>query len=570
MKIKILIMAFILSFILVGCESTEDNTGSEDKTISAINSEYINLTMEKPKTLNPLTNNQKSVGYIMNLVYDGLFTIDQDYNIVPQLVEEYGLAQDGMSIDIKLKDVKWHDGKSVTSEDVKFTIDLLHKYVDSPYSIFAENISSISIKNNKEFTIIFKEKYPFSIERLIFPIVSKDNIKSLGDSDVNNADNNLVGNGPYKIEDYEERQGMVLSINEDYYQEIKTNSKGIQVEVVPDEEAQVSMVIALRSDIANVSLNDLSKFYQSEFNITNYEGRDYESIIFNYDNPFIRDVNFRKAIASAINRNKILEEGYMSDATLVDFPLNTKSNYYNKENQQFAYNIDKAKKYLENVKPISDKQVQDMKKDNELQQQSQEETKSEDLNLTNTESNKDTNTPLENKTSKENVKSEDENSIKDKISELNLKIIVNKENSERLKSAYLISSDLQMIGINSTINELSKEEMNTAIANKDYDIALVGWELSSVPDAISIIQSSGYTDEKLTNYITSLLDATTPNQISDIYNAIQKYVNQNVLFMSLVIREDYIVSNRRLEGNIFPNDFDVYEGISNLNIEYKK
>jgi len=570
MKIKILVMAFILSFILVGCESSEENTTNEDKATSAINSEYINLTMEKPKTLNPLTNNQKSVGYIMNLIYDGLFTIDQNYNVVPQLVEEYGLAQDGMSIDIKLKDAKWHDGKSVTSEDVRFTIELLHKYVDSPYSVFAENISSISIKNNKEFTIIFKEKYPFSVERLIFPIVSKDNITSLENSDVNNADNNLIGNGPYKIEDYEERQGMVLSLNEDYYQELKTNSKGIQVEVVPDEEAQVSMVIALRSDIANVSLNDLSKFYQNEFNITTYEGRDYESLIFNYDNPFLRDVNFRKAIASCINRNKILEEGYMSDATLVDFPLNTKSKYYNKENKQFAYNVDKAKKYLENVKPISDKQIQDMQKEKELQQ-SQDETNPEELNIAN---NKDTNTTSEDKTSKEDVKSEDkvenESNIKEKISQLNLKIIVNKENSERLKSAYLISSDLESIGINSTINELSSEEMNTAINNKDYDIALVGWELSSVPDAINIIQSSGYTDEKLTNYITSLLGATTPKQISDIYNSIQKYVNQNVLFMSLVIREDYIVSNRRLEGDIAPNDFDVYEGISNLNIEYKK
>ena len=115
MKIKILVMAFILSFILVGCESSEENTTNEDKATSAINSEYINLTMEKPKTLNPLTNNQKSVGYIMNLIYDGLFTIDQNYNVVPQLVEEYGLAQDGISIDIKLKDAKWHDGKSVTS-----------------------------------------------------------------------------------------------------------------------------------------------------------------------------------------------------------------------------------------------------------------------------------------------------------------------------------------------------------------------------------------------------------------------------------------------------------------------
>ncbi len=47
----------------------------------------------------------------MNLVYDSLFTIDENYNVIPQLVKEYNIAQDGMSIDIKLKDAKWHDGK---------------------------------------------------------------------------------------------------------------------------------------------------------------------------------------------------------------------------------------------------------------------------------------------------------------------------------------------------------------------------------------------------------------------------------------------------------------------------
>ena len=47
----------------------------------------------------------------------------------------------------------------------------------------------------------------------------------------------------------------------------------------------------------------------------------------------------------------------------------------------------------------------------------------------------------------------------------------------------------------------------------------------------------------------------------------QKYVNNNVLFISLVIKDDYIVSNNRLEGKIHPNDFDVYEGITNLNIK---
>ena len=36
--------------------------------------------------------------------------------------------------------------------------------------------------------------------------------------------------------------------------------------------------------------------------------------------------------------------------------------------------------------------------------------------------------------------------------------------------------------------------------------------------------------------------------------------------MSLVIRNEYIVSNRRIEGEISPNSFDIYEGITNLDI----
>ena len=43
--------------------------------------------MVEPDTINPILNTDKSVGYIMNLVYDGLFTIDKNYNIVPDEYE---------------------------------------------------------------------------------------------------------------------------------------------------------------------------------------------------------------------------------------------------------------------------------------------------------------------------------------------------------------------------------------------------------------------------------------------------------------------------------------------------
>lgn len=548
-KIKIMTVILVIVTSLVGCSMEEQSGEVLENKPSAITSKTINLTMMKPETINPITNKNKSVGYIMNLIYDSLFTIDENYDTVPQLVEEYKIENDGMVINIKLKDIKWHDGTILTSSDVKFTVDLIKQHIDSPYNALVENISSISIINNKEFSINFKDKYAFSIDTLIFPIVSEKQLEN--NNDINNYKNNLVGNGAYKIKSYEERKSLSLIINDSYYNQLPSNAKNIEVEIVPDEEAQVSMVISLDSDIAKISLDDLSQFYEKEFKTTTYESRDYECLLFNYENEVFKDLNFRKAIVSSINKKKILEEGYINNATLVDFPLNSKSKYYDKDIKSLEYSKENAKKYLSQVTFETNKNITNV---NENTKDTDKDTV-EDVNKSNLKTNNETAT-----------KDDKEKDIKEQISKLNLKIIVNKDNSERKKSAYIISENLKDIGIKNTIEELSSEDMSKALNEKNYDLALVGWELSLAPDATNILESIGYEDERLTNYINSLQNATTESQISDIYKSIQKYVNENALFMSLVIRDDYIVNNRRIEGKISPNSFDIYEGITNLDI----
>lgn len=551
-KTKIMTIILVMVASLVGCSVEEESGEVLENKPSAITSKTINLTMMQPETINPITNKNKSVGYIMNLIYDSLFTIDENYDTVPQLVDEYKIGNDGMNINIKLKDIKWHDGTILTSSDVKFTVDLIKQNIDSPYNELVENISSISIINDKEFIINFKYKYAFSIDTLIFPIVSEKQLES--NKNINNYKNNLVGNGAYKIKNYEERKNISLIINDSYYGTLPSTAKNIDVEIVPDEEAQVSMVISLDSDIAKISLDNLSKFYEKEFKTTTYESRDYECLLFNYNNEFFKDINFRKAIISSINKKKILEEGYINNATLVNFPLNSKSKYYNKDMKTLEYSKENAKKYLSEVTLETKENINNIDestKDNK--------DTSQDIN----KSNNTKDNIVNNKTS---TKDDKEMQIKEQISKLNLKIIVNKDNSERKKSAYIISENLKDIGIKNTIEELSSEEMDKALNEKNYDLALVGWELSLVPDVTNILESIGYEDEKLTNYINSLKNATTESQISDIYKSIQKYVNENALFMSLVIRDDYIVSNRRIEGKITPNSFDIYEGITNLDI----
>ena len=382
-KIKIMTIILVIIASLVGCSIEEQDGEVLESKPSAITSKTINLTMMQPETINPITNKNKSVGYIMNLIYDSLFTIDENYNTVPQLVEEYKIENSGTSINIKLKDIKWHDGTILTSNDVKFTIDLINQNIDSPYSELVDNISSISIINDKEFSISFKEKYAFSIDTLIFPIVSE---KHLDSNNINNYKNNLIGNGAYKIKTYEERKNLSLIINDSYYDELPSTAKNINVEIVPDEEAQVSMVISLDSDIAKISLDDLSKFYEKEFKTTTYEGRDYECLLFNYNNEIFKDINFRKAVISSINKNQILEEGYINNATLINFPLNSKSKYYNKDIKGLEYSKENAKKYLLEVNFDIDGNTEKDDKESDLKIKTKED--SIDNNIINTQNNK--------------------------------------------------------------------------------------------------------------------------------------------------------------------------------------
>ncbi|HBF7899255.1 ABC transporter substrate-binding protein [Clostridioides difficile] len=564
-RIKVLTVVLAITLIVAGCSNTKTKQSSSDSSLqsqSSIDAKYINLTMVTPKTINPITNTDKSVGYIMNLVYDSLFTIDENYNVIPQLVKEYNIAQDGMSIDIKLKDAKWHDGKNVTSNDVNYTIGLIQKSADSPYNEFTKNIASVNIKSDKDFTIKFKARYAFSIDSLIFPIVSQNHLDS---KDVNDKNNNMIGNGKYKIESYTEREGMVLSVNKDYYEEVPKTMKNIKVGMVPNEEARTSMVMALDSDITNVTLNDLSKFQEKEFNITKYQGRDYECVLFNYNNPFFKDVNFRKAIAHSIDKDRIISEGYMDDATPVNFPLNSKSKYYNSEMKDLEFNKDKAIECLAKVEYANinsvnqnDNKVKNQKKS--VKKNSKKLTPEEEAKAKKAEEDRI-------KKEAEEKKNREKEEVKKSLSEMNLKIIVNRDNSERIKTANIINENLKAIGINSTVNQLSDKDMENALNSKNYDLALVGWKLSIIPDASSIIASSGYTDDKLNGYMSALTSSTSEIETKKAYKDVQTYIKDNATFISLAVRNNYIVSNSRLKGEITPNDFDVYEGISNLDIK---
>ena len=547
------LLAIVLTIVLglVGCtkkSEKEDNEAINEYNIQE--SKYIHLTMLFPQTINPILNTDKSVGYIMNLIYDGLFEMDENYNVEQRLVEKYTISPDGKSINIKLNsDATWHNNKEVTSSDVSYTIDLIRKNDKSPYASLIENIKSIDIINSKNFIIGLKEIDPFIIDKLTFPIISKDKLSNLSASEISEYKNNFVGNGPYKIKKYEDRQYMILERNEGYFGDLPENRQEIYVKMVPDKESQTEMVLSLDSDITKITLADLSKFEEKkEFNITKYEGRDYEMVMFNYDNDFLKNINFRKAIISAIDREKLLKEAYVGNATVSHFPLNTNSKYYNNDIKELPYDNEKAIEYLVSGLKSVNQSLEDKKQAEENKQNSE--------NLEGIIEDNSTN----NKTNSDFSKKE----IKEILNGIELNIVVSANNTERVKVAQTINENLSSIGIKSVVKELDGEELIKAINSKEYDLAIVGYSMSSIPDARDILKACDIKDKKLEAYITSLGNCTSQSETKKIYDQIQKYVVEQGSFISLGILDNFVVSNKRLKGSIHPNDFDIYKGISNL------
>lgn len=598
--VKLISLLLATMVFVTGCKSDTDVKSNEVKT-SKKTSEYINLTMIRASTINPILNTDKSVSYVLDLVYDSLFELDENYNIQPKLVESYSISSNNKKIDITLKDnIKWHDGESLTAKDVKYTYELINENKDSAYNSLVSNISGITVHGSKKLTINFKDSYAFSLETLIFPIVSKDKLDGLKTDELKLAKNNLVGSGAYKIKKYEDRDYMILELNSDYYDLNKDNNKKeVYVKMVPDTESQTEMVLSLDSDISKVTLGSISKFTDNDnFVINKYQGRNYDYVLFNYDNKYLNNLDIRKAISFAVDRKSIIKDAYSDRAKLSNFPLNSTSEYYDSDLKPLSYNTENAQNYLKKAvlsldntdnntasRKSNDTNSADSTDNNKNDVNSTENTKSEDTNKVASDGNiknnteqtsnnsedttakNNTSTDKTNKQEKRTFKDVTHSEVKEMLKDITFKIIVNKNNTERVKAANIISNNLEAIGIKTEIKDLTEDDMQKALKEKDYDLALIGCELPAVSDATYVLNKLGYSDKKLDKYITQLQNATSEEEIKSIYKTIQKYVKEKAIFISFGILNDYVVLNGRLKGELNSNDFDVYSGIDKIKMD---
>lgn len=308
----LLIIISMMSF--TGCGKSKGPKNDEGQISTTAGGNIIVPVTEKPEMVNPAFTNIGEVQLVSNIIYSPLFSYAGG-DIRTYLAESVDF-KDNREITVKLKNnLKWHDGKPITGDDLEYTINLiLDENQDSllrDYLVIDEK--PIKVEKVDDLTI----KITLPVENVMFlynlskvvPIPKHiyENEERVASSEKNKAP---IGSGPFKFKEWTKEDSMVLEKYDDYYSG-KPKADMITIKVFSSEEAAEEAFNKGELTLVKASPELYDKAYKGEElqSYTFSEGR-LNYIVFNQNVNSMQNIVFRKALSYALDRKEMIVTAY--------------------------------------------------------------------------------------------------------------------------------------------------------------------------------------------------------------------------------------------------------------------
>lgn len=495
-------------------------------------------------SFNPQTSDAgTSMNVVTEQIYNKLFEISNTAIPTPILAQSYSISPDGKIITIYLrKGIKFHHTdwfkptRDFNADDVVFSLNRVLgyetylptleqsavDYKNPQYRIFHEQAKKVrfpyfeSIKLNQKIESV-KALNPHTVQITLFKpdasilshlasqyaiIFSQEYAVQL------NADDNLVqldllpvGTGPYKVKNYFRNQYVRLEKNEDYWKK-DAKIKNIIIDLSTDRTGRLVKFFNGECQIASypeVSQLGLLKENDKRYYVKSAEGMNLAYLAFNFQNAVIQDEQVRRAIAQAINRQRIIKTIYHNTATVANniIPNISWASSVNTPDFAYDFNPSEAKKVLQ-----------------------------------------------------------------DKRLHLNMWVLNEEQvyNPAPLKTAELIKEDLNNVGVNVTIRSVTRTFLIDQLNKKseNYDMILTGWLAGNLdPDsfmrpilscnaASEMTNLSNWCNEDFDQLMDKALDSPNLWERAHVYNQAQELILSKLPIVPLANMKRVLVVNSRV------------------------
>jgi len=264
-----------------------------------------------------VTSSQASRNINMN-IYEALFVFDENVQPIPLLAEDVEISEDGLTYRIPLRQgVLFHNGKEMTAEDVKASLDRYKEHGASG-GIMAP-VESVEITGDYEVTLHFSERNPPFLEAFSSPrapvVIIPAEEAAKGPNEIE-----IIGTGPYKFVEYVPDSHVKLERFDDYVADTRwegSNGFGgqkipyfdtVTFRVMPEAGARAAALQAGEIHVVEQIPVPAGRRLESDPNIKVYENKGWAflNLILNWNEAPTDSPEFRKAVQLALNMEEVM------------------------------------------------------------------------------------------------------------------------------------------------------------------------------------------------------------------------------------------------------------------------
>ena len=491
---KFLALFLVLVFL---CSCSPSDTEENSDTPENVNTEF-GISFIPEAGTNPFTALSKENLELFGLVYEGLFELDEKFEAVAVLCDQYSKSDNIYTITLK-NNIRFSDGSSLTGEDVAHSLTLA-KGENSYFATRLSNISAVTASGNTV-TITLVNPNAKLPNLLDVPIIKKGS-ELLGVA---------IGTGPYYLSYNAENKEYSLLKNTHWHGSSPLPYEGIKVVSVSGVDELVWGFESMNIDLITLDPTGATPYqFRGDYHTTDISTASLVHLGFNYNVRNFQNAKVRRAISCAIDRKSATEQDFALMGHPATLPIHPLCRAYNDE---IAAEIDYSKE--KSLALFKEAGFKDNNNDGKL-----------------------------------------DNSYR------SYTLLVNSENKSRVALARRIAETLTNMGFIVNVREEKWESYKRSLANGDFDMYITEINMRADFNLDSIIRSGSYlnyggyssadTNAELLNY--NNLKLTEGDKMDDFL----RHLTENCPIVPIMFKKHAAVTHKGFFESLTPTTHNTY------------
>ena len=305
--------------------------------------------------INPVTaGDQYTIELINYALFTPLVQYDKDLGVRPYLAESWDLTENDVTFRLR-RDVKWHDGRPVTAEDVKFTFDLAKDPATGSLigSAYLPQVATAEAVDSYTVRFTFERPHAQALEDFWWAPMPKHLLENVAPAELRNAPFNRqpVGSGPFKFSEWQANQRLTLVRNPDFPEALggPANLERVVFRIIPEPS---TMLTELTTGGVHVDIplppDQVDQAKASDaIEVFAFPGKTVYYIGWNNTRPPFNSANVRRALGMAVNRQQIIDALLFGQGTPANSTVPPWHPLFPKEAPAPTYDVNAAKQLLE-------------------------------------------------------------------------------------------------------------------------------------------------------------------------------------------------------------------------------